>query len=152
MKLNKATFSKNWGFSLTDLMIAVALVGVLANLAIPSYRAYKIRTNISEGITAANPIKDEMAYYYTVNGIFPTSDSELGIQADSYATGIVKSISINANGNIVTSFKAIGNQVQEGESIEFQHNLSSSGAIEWVCTPSVTDGVNLQFVPASCRS
>ncbi len=152
MKSNTSTIKKNQGFSLTDLMITVALVGVLAALAIPSYRAYKVRTNVSEGITAANPIKDEMAYYYTVNGTFPTSDSELGIEAESYATNIVKSISINASGDIVTTFKAIGNQIEDGESIEFQHSLSSSGAIEWVCTPSLSDGVNLQFVPASCRS
>lgn len=150
-KMNNIS-KKNRGFNLIDLMMVVALVGVLATIAIPSYQAYSVRTKVSEGITAANPLKDEMAYYYTVNGRFPSSDHDLGIQASHYASDIVQSISINAQGNLVATFNSIDKLINEGESIEFQHSLNGSGAIEWICTPSDIGGVKLRYVPASCRN
>ena len=146
------TEPNNQGFTLTDMMVTVALVGILAALAIPSYQSYRTRSLVSEGIAAINPLKDEMAYYYTVKGAFPADNQALGIVPSHYATDIIKSISINAAGDLVTTFKAIGSQIKDGESIEFQPDLTHSGAIEWICTPSSTDGVQLRYVPASCRS
>ena len=148
----KTSNSKDQGFNLIDIMVVVALIGILASLAIPSYRAYKVRTQVAEGIAAVNPIKDEMAYYYTIKGNFPLSNNELGIVPADFASKIIKSISINNSGDIVTSFKAIGNQIQDGESIEFQHSMDQSGSIEWLCKPSDTNGVDFKYIPASCRN
>ena len=148
----KTSHTKNRGFNLIDIMVVVSLIGVLATIAVPSYRSYKVRTQVAEGITAVNPIKDEMAYYYTVKGNFPANNNELGIVPNSFASKVVKSISINDGGHLVATFKAIGNQVQDGDMLEFQHSLDNSGSIEWTCLPSNNHGIDFKYIPASCRN
>lgn len=70
---------KNKGFTLIELMIVVAIIGILAMIAMPSYQDYTKRTYVTEGILLASPVKDAVLEYYTTKGRLPESTSDLGI-------------------------------------------------------------------------
>ena len=64
------------GFTLIELMIVVAIIGILASLAIPAYQSYTIRAQISEGLNLAGPLKNGIATFYNENGTFPADNDE----------------------------------------------------------------------------
>ena len=62
------------GFTLIELMIVVAIIGILAAIAIPAYQDYTIRAQVTEGLNLADGLKVAVADYYTQNGAFPPAD------------------------------------------------------------------------------
>ena len=65
------------GFTLIELMIVVAIIGILAAVAIPQYQNYTIRAKMSNAVNAAEPVKLAMAEAYQSNGVFPTGPAQL---------------------------------------------------------------------------
>ena len=61
------------GFTLIELMIVVAIIGILAAIAIPAYQDYTIRAQVTEGMNLADAVKVAVADYYTQNGAFPAA-------------------------------------------------------------------------------
>ena len=79
---------KHKGFTLIELMIVVAIIGILAAIAIPQYQNYVARAQVSEALVMASGAKTAVAEYYMINGTFPQSNSEAGLPNDgSYGSG-----------------------------------------------------------------
>ena len=79
------------GFTLIELMIVVAIIGILAAIAIPAYQDYVIRSQVSEGLAMASATKASVAEYFADRGIWPADNSSLGITTTptgKYVTGI----------------------------------------------------------------
>ncbi len=134
---------KNKGFTIIELMIAVAIIGILAAIAIPAYQNYVIRAKVSEALTFASQAKTAVAEYYQSQGSLPATNTQAGLATSVTGTN-VSQVSVGASGviTITTSIAGVtGN-------IDFAPTVNSSG-ITWVCTGGTLGN---QYRPSNCKS
>jgi len=132
------------GFTLIELMIVVAIIGILAAIAIPAYQDYTIRSQVTEGLNLAGAIKAAVAERYAQTGLWPTTLTELGIVdaggAETPPTGkYVSSVDLAGNnGTIVVTYAGTGTGGQANAAIDtatlaLQPFLSPNQDIVWRC-------------------
>ena len=158
------------GFTLIELMIVVAIIGILAAIAIPAYQDYTVRAQVTEGLNLAGAAKVAVAEYYANNGTWPTAlvgtaAGQLGFTAapsGKYVTGVAIS---GTTGVVRITY---GNQANSALTanplLDLRPSLSANSDVVWVCgyaaTPSgVTanstangSSVLSKYLPASCRA
>ena len=136
-----------YGFTLIELMIVIAIVGILSAVAIPAYQYYIKRAHVSEGLNMASGVKTTVSEYYASEGTWPTSNAMAGL--DSGLTGnAVKSVSIQSDGSILMTFN---NKVLDDAQLILKPT-ASSGAIQWTCASVSTSGMKTAYLPSNCRN
>ena len=75
----KKFLTRNFGFTLLELMVAVAIVAILATIAMPSYIAQRQRKDVAEAVSMAKTIRDDITGYYITNQSFPTNNDKAGV-------------------------------------------------------------------------
>jgi type IV pilus assembly protein PilA len=150
MRINNKKIEK--GFTLIELMITVAIVGILASVALPSYQNYVVRSQVSEAFSLAGTIQTSMAEYYQNNGNFTgvTSLAVLGITAPTgkYVSGVTVSgsvITLTFGGSAVSSKIASKNITFTGV------DPTGNGVIKWQCDGTVISG-GTSYLPTSCTT
>lgn len=134
------------GFTLIELMIVVAIIGILAAVALPAYQDYTKRSHVSEGLALAGGAKTAVTEYYSSNGVWPANNAEAGVATAASITGnAVRSVAVgNANGQITVTF---GTKVEAGKTLVLE-GTNAAGSITWSCTGG---DLNSKFRPANCR-
>lgn len=138
------------GFTLIELMIVVAIVGILAAIALPAYQDYTIRAKITEGLTLADAAKATLGEYRQTSGRWTTTTTVAGM-ATTVSTPYVRSVDLPQAGQIRVTFSNTLNSAVNGSTLFFNGTVQpGNGVITWTCT-STTATLLSKYRPASCR-
>jgi type IV pilus assembly protein PilA len=138
------------GFTLIELMIVVAIIGILAAIAIPAYQDYTIRAKVSEGLNLASAAKTAVSETFSSEGRFMAQDNaSYGLPQDTSISGEhVRSVGINDTaGQIKVEYTSLGGDVTAGDGITLTPS-TAAGSIRWLCEP---DGLPTKYLPSTCR-
>jgi type IV pilus assembly protein PilA len=138
------TMNKQSGFTLIELMIVVAIIGILAAIAIPAYNDYMVRARVSEVINVGSNAKTAVSEFRIANGGMPGTNAAAGVT--NVTTNMVSALGVGAGGVVTIT----GNPTNLGTGAAFAIVLTptfANGAVTWTCTATGAT----QFAPASCR-
>jgi type IV pilus assembly protein PilA len=158
------------GFTLIELMIVIAIIGILAAIAIPAYQNYTIRSQVTEGLSLADGWKTSISEYYAQNGSFPTASGTSGGAGTIAVSGAsvgkyVGSINVSTGGNIIVDYT--GSQVNtklSSQLLGLYPGLDANYDVVWVCgtaatptgvssvTKTQSTTVSPAYLPTSCHS
>jgi type IV pilus assembly protein PilA len=142
----RSSFMKSYqkGFTLIELMIVVAIIGILAAIAIPAYSDYTKRAKVTELVTAGSACKASVSEYFQAQGAFPADIDEAG--CSNTATDKITSIALGADG-VITVTSAIAG-VAGTYVLTPTETVADSGVLEWSCVDS---SIEEKYLPANCR-
>ena len=149
------------GFTLIELMIVVAIIGILAAVALPAYQDYTIRAKMSEVILAMSACRTSITEVYQSGGSPPAANG-WGCEAATASSKYVAGVSTDINGVVTAKIQAIAGAV-DGKIVSLQPlsttsagatwgDNSGSGLFGWRCGAS-SDGTDVspKYLPGSCR-
>ncbi len=149
---------KQHGFTLIELMIVVAIIGILAAIAIPAYQDYTIRAQVSEGLNLAAGAKAAVTEYYQDSGNLANSNAIAGLEAAANISGsYVDQVGVGADGGgaagqIVVRYSATApqraNALIDAATLIMTPN-TNAGSVDWDCAAGAV--LVPKWLPAACR-
>ncbi|HEZ1466554.1 TPA: pilin [Neisseria meningitidis] len=154
------------GFTLIELMIVIAIVGILAAVALPAYQDYTARAQVSEAILLAEGQKSAVTEYYLNHGEWPANNSSAGVATSADIKGkYVKSVEVK-NGVVTATMLSTGvNNEIKGKKLSLWAKRQA-GSVKWFCGQPVArnannadavaaaktaDNINTKHLPSTCR-
>jgi type IV pilus assembly protein PilA len=149
------------GFTLIELMIVVAIIGILAAVALPAYQDYTTRAKVSEIILAGSSGKNTLAEMVQANGGFPPTASEpVTTQRSKFVSGVIYTMGSTSATGIIFAGASASETALAGMGVMFTGTSQANGQVTWVCSaatniasaPVTVDKLMPgKFLPASCK-
>jgi type IV pilus assembly protein PilA len=134
------------GFTLIELMIVIAIIGILAAIAVPAYQDYTIRAKIGEGLALASAAKTGMSEYFSARGAWPADNDGAGIAPSGSITGdYVRSVAVASNVITVTYTGTLDTDL-DGSTLTLT-GTDNSGSYSWECQSSIPG----RYLPPACK-
>jgi len=138
------------GFTLIELMIVVAIIGILAAVALPAYRDYTVRAKVSELILAASSGKNTITEYVNTYGTMPASGSvTLESQSTKYVSSVAYTQTNSSNGVITVTATATEGAIN-AKTIDLLGTVSGTQVV-WTCKAGSSSPVDAKYLPSSCK-
>jgi type IV pilus assembly protein PilA len=142
------------GFTLIELMIVVAIIGILAAIALPAYQDYMGRSQMTEAMTLASGAKTSVAEFYSNKGEFPIGNESAGLAA-SITGKYVDTVEVDG-GVITATIKTDGVAAGLAGLQLVLSPTTSAGSVTWKCygaeSGTAVTGDKLKYYPSSCRN
>jgi type IV pilus assembly protein PilA len=145
------------GFTLIELMIVVAIIGLLAAIALPAYRDYTIRAKMSEVVLAASACRVTISEVYLSSTTSPGADAwgcefnrsryvqTINTDVNGVVTATAQNIAPDVNGKAITMIPLIGGVAASAAT------MMGQPVNGWLCGPAAVNGVSINFLPGACR-
>jgi len=140
------------GFTLIELMIVVAIVGILAAIALPAYNDYMTRTKVSELILQLDQAKTTVAEYFASNGSY---GSQASVGLSSTVNGdYAKSVACGANCGLIAVTSSSNTKLPSDartKTVALSAISTSNGVVRWKCKAGTTNPMPAKYLPGSCK-
>jgi type IV pilus assembly protein PilA len=147
------------GFTLIELMIVIAIIGILSMIAMPAYQDYTKRAYVAEGIALASGARLAIMEYFSVNGTWPRNNEQVGLAAPSQITSqAVESITIAQGTKKETRiFIAYTEKIAKNAKLTLMPTKTDNGSFIWNClntnaASEKNNSMKMRWLPSNCRN